>query len=71
MAPRLHTSLATVPAVCSATTSGALHGTLIASISSAPWRTSDDEMPKSASTGAPKVVTRMLLGLTSRWISPA
>ena len=28
-------------------------------------------MPKSASTGAPKVVTRMLLGLTSRCTSPA
>ena len=28
-------------------------------------------MPKSARTGAPKVVTRMLLGFTSRWTSPA
>ena len=34
-------------------------------------RCSDDEMPKSARTGVPKVVMRMLLGLTSRWTRPA
>jgi hypothetical protein len=28
-------------------------------------------MPKSASTADPNVVMRMLLGLMSRWISPA
>ena len=43
----------------------------MASISSAEFCVSEDEMPKSASTGAPKVVTRMLLGLTSRWTRPA
>lgn len=71
VAPRLHTSLATVPLVCSATTSGALQGIDMASTSPPLRRCSDAEMPKSASTGVPKVVMRMLLGLTSRWMSPA
>ena len=65
LAPRLHTSLDTVPPVCSATTSGALHGIDMASTSSPSERTSVDEMPKSASTAEPNVVMRMLLGLMS------
>ena len=60
-----------MPAVCSAMTSGALHGTLIARTSSPDRGASDAEMPKSASTGEPKVVIRMLLGLMSRCTSPA
>jgi hypothetical protein len=40
------------PAVCSAITSGALHGIDMASTSSAVCRASEEEIPKSASTGA-------------------
>lgn len=71
VAPRLHTSLATVPDVCSATTSGALHGTDIASTSDALCRASDEAMPKSARTAEPNAVTSTLLGLMSRCTSPA
>ena len=70
VAPSDHTSLATVPATSSSSTSGADQGTdrPTASLDSA-WP-SVEAIPKSDSTGWPYAVVRMLEGLMSRCSTP-